>query len=214
MNFRFFSVAVIGLVLSANSIFNVSSAGLITSSGTGYGSALNNSDYGQSFISIDKYINSISVYVGDWNNHQNTPFELRVTLFNSADWSGNSIFDKSFELPMHYAGWNGMWYTFNLDGISVTQGNNYAFKVSSTYGNGGIYYSSSNGYSYGNLIESWDATNPDNIVTVPAGFNALGDLAFIVEGSNTLQQVPEPTTLAIFALGIMGLVSRRFKIKS
>ena len=34
------------------------------------------------------------------------------------------------------------------------------------------------------------------------------DYAFFVESS---QEVPEPTTLAIFALGILGLASRRFK---
>lgn len=35
-----------------------------------------------------------------------------------------------------------------------------------------------------------------------------------VDNINVIQKVPEPTTLAIFALGMIGLVSRRFKKQS
>ncbi len=220
MKFKFLKVAFAGIVLFVSS-FNVANAGLIKGGSYSSNSSLMFSDFGQSFISIDKYINSLSVYVGDWNNHQNSPFEIRVTLFDSDNWSGNTIFDKPFELPMHFTGDNlgemgsgGSWYTFDLGSVSVIQGNAYAFKLSSTYGNGGIYFTHNHAYDsyiYGNLIESWDTTDADNFYKPIGGYMVDGDLAFVIEGSDTVQDVPEPSTLAIFALGIMGLVSRRFK---
>jgi len=42
-----------------------------------------------------------------------------------------------------------------------------------------------------------------------ARISSQPELAFRINGNST--EVPEPSTLAIFALGIMGLASRRFK---
>jgi len=66
-----------------------------------------------------------------------------------------------------------------------------------------------------NFSETYTFTNIEANETF--GFNIHGyhyDSSRMMHGEMTLAQVPEPSTLVIFALGIMGLASRRFKKQS
>jgi hypothetical protein len=68
----------------------------------------------------------------------------------------------------------------------------------------------------GGKIEIWDYENESDTDRVK--FNSLRTINFQLFTTGALlfrvNQVPEPSTLAIFALGLMGLASRRFMKKS
>ena len=65
-----------------------------------------------------------------------------------------------------------------------------------------------------------DLLNIDHLQKIPSGvFYSLRDinsvpLYFLINSSISIKEVPEPSTLAILALGLMGLASRRFKKQS
>ena len=67
----------------------------------------------------------------------------------------------------------------------------------------------------GNLL-SFNATAPVNGISRNASFDGVGDMSDLGNGFlvDFTTSVPEPTTLAIFALGMIGLTSRRLKKQS
>lgn len=166
---------------------------------------------------VDGLTETFSIYNVTYNNS-----EYLIGGYNSGDWAGtgwqhglneNFIFNLTSNIvhdtsnatwtgPATYSTQNGSglfaWFGGSQDldgGNSSILGNSNG--ASNTYGayNGNYY-----GTKKGNIINE-DTSNS-------ASFTVNSLETFTVAGATS---VPEPSTLAIFALSIMGLASRRFK---
>ncbi|MCJ8294224.1 MAG: PEP-CTERM sorting domain-containing protein [Colwellia sp.] len=75
-------------------------------------------------------------------------------------------------------------------------------------GTAGGHWDEPDGGGFSELMTGWLDPNPTiSLATI----NSFADLGYVINPNFSVEQVPEPSTLAIFALGIMGLFSRRFK---
>lgn len=185
MNIKMLKAALAGLVLSVSSIAN---AGLITFDGNGVMS----NDYTDSYIGIgDTYTQGgfiLSVGLGDH--------------FDSMNSSGLSWHNGSANA--NYDNWAYLTYSgglFDLFSFNFTQ---YSGDVlySNTYGPVSLGIGS---HTVNALSQSWVAFSPSGNGSSDFNFLTIDNI------SAAASAVPEPSTLAIFALGIMGLASRRFK---
>lgn len=198
MNFKFLKAAFAGLMLSVSSLAN---AGLIID-------IVDNGGFAEFNISgSDVLTSSGSMANGFWvtaNTISNLWVNPGDNIFNITSGSGSYTFgNQTFVISTFWQGHNsGNGYALGLRGgfpniqssgttISVTGSllSNMAF---SNF-NAGTYYSSFIGHN-------------------ASSYASLRDGITINVGNST--PVPEPSTLAIFALGLMGLASRRFKKKS
>ncbi len=201
MNIQMLKAAVAGLVLSVSGFAN---AGLIVDTGSNAAGTAWSWGSGQNFSGIfttisDWNINSIEAFVsnngseGDidlaiWSSSGNTPLEV---LFSStgtiaanaaSGWYGVSGLNEFLSA--------GTYWVSAAPGVGV-------------YGvqNGGApnpldaYNQRQTGQDW-----QWDFANPGQHLAI--GFKI---------GASEVNSVPEPSTLAIFALGIMGLAARRLK---
>jgi hypothetical protein len=205
MNIKMLKAAVAGLVLSVSGFAN---AGLIEfippNDETGQVFSTNGNDIwsagrGLVFEMLsNETIDSLGVY-HDLSNI-NLFYELsQVTSLTGAVTSGQTILRSGNALTTT----NGLnWIDFGIADLMLSAGNYYHLEFTfSGNGNQNFFYNNGNAaFSEGSFIniEGTQAGNTSNFV-MPA------------LRVNTTTQVPEPSTLAIFALGIMGLASRRFK---
>ncbi len=228
MNIKSVKNAFVGLVLSISGLAN---AGLITeydfhnATGTSEGSSNTQSGFLASSLTLTNAQNNVNAfdshfYHTGWDTTKNINKYYSFNLSNNTD---NFSIDRM---------------TFSMEDLSGTASNwflgssldNYQSTLAS-----GIFGSSGNGevvpfdITLNNLVTSnkniefrfyvtasnlgeragfanhlWGAQNHIHEGILQYGYNELS-----VYGSVT--DVPEPSTIAIFALGLMGLASRRFK---
>lgn len=181
MNIKMLKAAVAGLFLSVSGFAN---AGLIIEDSTDITS------------DSEEYINAFNLTETSYEN-------IFMELIAKGDYGGNSPFEY---IELYIDGNLLAKWDYSTIGISVTE--NYAH----------FDYTLSGVVSISDAL--WTTISADNILNVTwknssevhfypteggpdyVNFSLQGDL---------IQQVPEPSTLAIFALGIIGLASRRFK---
>jgi hypothetical protein len=226
MKFKFLNAALVGMILSIYSLTNVANAGLITlDTNNVIGSS---GAYSNQFLA--KYIldnqsgliteinqNNSDLDGGYWLNPNNGTTDAWITidlgrayeidfidLFNTHN---GRYFDRGTG-DFRIMGSNSVTLSGDLAGNEVTL-------IDSTL-------SSENGTLLGSLTAqsfSVDNTNSFRYLQFNADSVSAGGRECCganVYGLNEIRvnAVPEPTTLAIFALGIMGLASRRFRSKS
>jgi len=76
----------------------------------------------------------------------------------------------------------------------------------------GAWNSNSSGYSIYSFEATASATGTLDVNITSSNYSGLAGFLVSTKGNNT--SVPEPSTFAIFALGVMGLASRRFRNKA
>lgn len=229
MNIKMLKVAVAGLVFSISGLANAGLIGVWGNS-TPFASQIGNA--GHTFVGVNSSSTLAELDLLDqvWLIRQNGDNDLRdyvlnggtlVTEWSGASWAINTMSMLNATDQFGYASNNSV--TFTQAGLDLGFGTS----LPTTYSNGGAtqYFRSftnigtdvdiiatSNGYnvgitgSYGlgNVVAlGWDWQDTSANATNQLLVNDITGLSFTA--------VPEPTTLAIFALGIMGLASRRFK---
>jgi len=200
MNFKFLKAAIVGLVLSVNGFAN---AGLITvnewhdTSGSVGGllqSTFDSSVYFAQSKDINFSINNTYEVLNGY--HIATANEYRTLWDNNVAANGTPT-----NVYLHYnrGGWNG----YNNNGVQ-----NYYFVFADMFDvnltNAAVH---AGNYEY-------HASRTDIWNYAPSLMSQPDRFAGLVLIKNTSQSVPEPTTLVIFALGMIGLASRRFKKQS
>jgi len=119
----------------------------------------------------------------------------------------NNLLDSSG----HYIGQYGLAaYQLNNPGASF---------VPVEYGSGnsgtdGGHWDEPNGGGFSELMTGW--LDPNATISL-ATINSFADLGYVINPNysvESLEQIPEPSTLAIFALAVMGLASRKLKNQS
>jgi len=167
--------------------------------------------------SINDYLNGLGGYVNDgWElATQSQAVELYSAFFGTLDKDGNSI-DSDENTKQDYA-----YATSSNGNLNVAQNFIELFGITGsfpayTYSVGVLADEDQDGeHSYAIALDWgthilprmwWEGINENsNLLT-----NGRG-LAFVRSSSDLSQEVPEPSTLAIFMLGIMGVASRKLK---
>ena len=201
MRFKFFQAAFFGIVLSTTFLVNVAHAGLINFEGI---SGSGNSQY--------TYVNGYTQDLGDGFNLSSPSGATFIIGSNyNANW-GNGVSSGLHGLGF-YSGYSVIDNGGSIfDALSVNAG--------SVYDNGTSILIE--GYLSGTLTHSvttgiYNLYESSNVILNFTGIDALrfslltGGSALVDDIITSSIDVPEPSTLAIFALGMIGLASRRFK---
>tara|TARA_B110000467_G_C18294653_1_gene467099 strand:+ start:709 stop:1509 length:801 start_codon:yes stop_codon:yes gene_type:complete len=198
------------------------------------GPGLDISATGAAIDGVGSTLGSAGPSLGTWNSG----FLYAVAggmNFDSADLSSlesnNTLFDVIVHEMAHVIGFGTLWgslYNDLLDGSNnyigehalaayrYESGNPNASFVPVEQGGGpgtaGGHWDEPDGGGFTEIMTGWlDADSTISLTTI----NAFADLGYVVHPNFLVpEDVPEPSTLAIFALGIMGLASRRFNKKS
>jgi hypothetical protein len=155
-----------------------------------------------------------------------------VMEFDSADLSSmetsGTLFDVIVHEMAHVIGFGTLWtqsanYLLDNAGNYIGQYGLAAYQLEhpgATFvpveqgggpGTAGGHWDEPDGGGDPEIMTGWLDSNPTISLTTISSF---ADLGYVINPNLFAQQVSEPTTLAIFALGIMGLASRRFKKQS
>lgn len=218
MNLKFIKATVVSLVLFVSSFAN---AGLITADVTiDLDTALTGNSWTGSAFALD---NIVDVASGDTVTI-NIDFEGDQVL----QWNSNGNFQPWLMLtgypnaltnPSHSGGfsWSGLSVSFD-DLIQGTALN----IIGPSGGSGSIHLGPTNAFAADGVIRqfrgvslTFDTTWTDGDLT--RQFSTIGYGIPLFGGTvsySEISKVPEPSTLAIFALGMIGLASRRFKKQS
>jgi hypothetical protein len=190
---KFLKMAFAGLVLGVSGFAN---AGLINTT-TSWGGSINNgwSGSGQSLTvdASDTYFEYISFYFGAESEGRTFDFVLSDAISG-----GSTLFSSSFAV-------NSGEGTININTALTAGSVVYALINYNGFMGDTAHFINSNVYSGGNsffLDTTW----------MPYGSFDHSFTASFSQGIS--QNVPGPPTLAILALGLMGLASRRFKKQS
>jgi len=237
MKFKYLSAAFTGLILSASCLVNVANAGLIEADingdGTNKGFTIENSglewmdfgiNTGFSITQIEAKLTSGGAYDGWRLATQSEVGDTFMGMFNIAgvdtwvpDW-------KSSEDPsMWYASdanapqsaWESIWATIGYNTFHGTHNNVVGmFKID---GQAGAGYVGLTNYFQGHVDTAYFYTGSN--LTVNSSHEQYStmlvrDVAIVSDPNGGTTDVPEPSTFAIFALGMVGLASRRFKKQS
>lgn len=195
MKYRFLKIFVTGLILTISSLAN---ATLILEGGTGSNGAGNIYLNGGTAVDVghSAYFNGLTTPASDWvwdeTGSQNAAHPLVFTF---------SFLLTSFDLSSVQL--TGLWGVDNVGSISLN-GNLLSNLPDVVTSNFNVLHSfsagaNSNFFIAGLNILSFNVENRGG----PGAFRAS------VQVTSDTTPVPEPSTLAIFALGILGLASRR-----
>jgi len=215
MKFKFLKSIFLTLILSSSCLINVANAGLITtvaganSSFTclGTDSGCGNL-FGQSFT-VGPSENLLQSLGFEFTNVNGDGLLVQLEIWN---WSGSNTVGSSIwqsSIDTLSTGTSGL-FSWNTN-LSLIAGNQYAATVNTllsgntTSDKSGFFVGSDSLYTQGTFF--WKRNYGDlsiNNFSLDAGFQA----------NFSATDVPEPSTLAIFALGMIGLASRRFKKQS
>jgi len=197
MKFKLLNTTLPGLILFVSSLLNVANAGLIvdqvndqnfTVSYNGTASILN---WQQEVTSgIDGTLSSIDLYF-----HQAGSIKFYVNLGNAWQNDTHDYFKESLSVK---AGWNNI--DISTSAMAVSLGDIFVFGLSGL-DNGPLDFagSTSNQYSNGRLYLSF---NSDTANEYEDGFD-IGFRTYV----NQSTSIPEPSTVVIFALGLMCIAS-------
>jgi hypothetical protein len=201
MRFKCLKATLISLLLVCSCIGNIANAGLIDSTPTKASyTTLNGLDWLDWSLTTNM-TNSIALanYKGwrlataeEASDLMHLAFgSLTYNSFNQVQLSGSSYF-PNYDL---------------LESLFGRTGENISREIYSTL-------AQVSGFG---LIGATKVSRSSSFLNVYKGYNLAivsGDTAFSDYGIALVREVPEPTTLAIFALGIIGLASRRYKQQS
>lgn len=195
MDTKMLKAACAGLVLSVSGFAN---AGLITFEG------FNNQEY-SSPITRDDYV------IGNVIGHEQHFHEIDSTQFGLPDnGTGVLLNDRNSQLFVENS-LGGIFSLLSVDVAGYFSSNTgliiEGFLAGSSVGTINL---ASMGSAYTSLLGN-TLGNVDRLVF--DGVNNGGNSNFVIDNLSLVGgiSVPEPSTLAIFALGVMGLASRRFK---
>jgi len=218
MKFKFITAALAGLILSANCFINSANAGLISAD------LLSSND---GLLIEDT---TTGLQWADWSMH---PGNISVDdFFSSSLWAGQGFrLATQSEIMQLFTGAGADNFTFSNPWGNATTANIAAILEvnSTTLHTQANNWADTNGNSWIHAFYD-DGGNPNFVSGVR--FNSTsnaGTIDFFGNDNYSKSQlwdpqwsvmavrqteVPEPSTLAIFALGMMGLASRRFNKKS
>jgi len=220
MKFRYFSTALIGLSLSICTLVNVASATLITETWQGKVTETVNNNLFQvrETLSWTVTYDNTSLIMNDWNDGPdgvaNTDDDYidwvgdatcpsgwyckGVTLFANAKMDLSNITDRMHTYISQQDGW-----LIDIYDRNYTQRYTYfgRYPIAKTL-HDSLYFKSQSGYGAADGASLQLFTNLGSLQV------SMGELKLVASDGIA---VSEPTTLTIFALGMMGLVSRRFK---
>lgn len=198
-------VALVGLVLSVSSFANAGlieldegnlySANYNSGMGTGRGIGFEvNDNFHMSELGIDLNVTSAAI---------SALYEFEIFSSTDGHTSGSLLDSINFNLTKGI-GWVDFAFDFDFQAGSFYVVNFSRVDNAILSGLGTKYsWEPSSHFNYGILstVEGFEGSTPNNSNPLSTHFR--------METEST--SVPEPSTLAIFALGIMGLASRRFK---
>lgn len=204
MNIKMLKAAVAGLILSISGFAN---AGLIT---TSYGSNNSGSTGGAIYFDLTTNLNNLSITGFDINTSGVSSFnDFQVWLLTGTTSQGN---EDSLSWIQVATG-SGTGAGLN-NATTVTLSNSFFLSSNTLYGFS-LVADSSFGHNYTNGSGSnQNYSNTDLSLALGSATNVpfTGQVySPRVWNGSISYDVPEPSTLAIFALGIMGLAARRFK---
>jgi hypothetical protein len=216
MKFNVLKATLAGLVFTVSCLVNSANAGLIVSG------EIRNIDGDNDSAIDDSLISQISFYVSAGTS---LTIDSLVREINNTDLNGDGEitgFDNFMRL------FAGTTYLTGNDDYSTTGRDslhrydsliNYTFATAGTYmvTVGQLSYSTQEalqGYDTNRLYNNRESGGELDHGDWRLTFTANGGSVSNVNVINGVSQVPEPSTLAIFALGMIGLVSRRFKKQS
>lgn len=212
MKFKFLKIALVGFVLSVSGLANVANAGLI----------IGNLNYENGDTFVSDSLNNVNWMRFDANGARGSLASVSAMFsdinseFYGYTIAGTTYADKflaaAFGITIQpNALGNSGTLANGLDGVAFTQvmGDGYTANSNNVWkfaanddltGNGVDNYVSQ-GSSFTNLRR-------DNEFSIDSW---AGSMSFLAYKETEISEVPEPTSLAIFALGLMGLGYRRFK---
>jgi len=211
MNHKFLKAGAAGIILTAGCIAQVANAGLITQGNLTYdntGEIISNNANTREYLALDvlatlTYAQTVEAtttgaYIA-WSIATSVIAQGFIDeLFGGT--SACSLLDDFTETCGSLPGWHdgklGISFASNLDALLYLHDDINDVKMTYMLAGGVV-------HDYGNSIANYDAYSGGNI-----------DISFLLYRDVQNQIVHEPTTLAIFALGMIGLASRRFKKES
>ena len=211
MNIKTLKMAVAGLVLSVSGFAN---AGLIFGdlsyeSGNAYVTdSLNNREWAR----LDFFRGTVAQWKSQFNDINSDLYgfnfagALDADLFADAAFGADNYDVLSQQYPIK-SGINASLFTQVMgNGYGLNDNNIWKyFRTNAPLDSDNITY-----MWLSNYVSNSTVLNHDGVNSSPNSYSS--SMSFLVyRDLNQVTDVPEPSTLAIFALGVMGLASRRFK---
>ena len=221
MKLKFLQAAVASLILS---VCNMANAGIIDTANNSFideTTGLEWMDFGiNNHYSFDQVQ---ALLTSEYNGWSLATEEQVVDLASNAfSFGSGGIHPSNIDLYSSYQGTNGNYnQIFDAMGYNFTSLDFYPAPLDYYYSHG-LFLDSFGGFAALNILNNVDTPQNEFDVVEVRGRLLNGHLSSF-DGSisnsqfstllvkSTPSEVPEPTTLAIFALGIMGLAARRFK---
>ncbi len=196
MKFKSFSSTVMGILLSACCLFNVANAGLIYSDTNILGA--DNIEVNGTFYQVEFIDGTCDVVFGNCDSKtQITLFD--VAFYNVAFTQFKTMFDTDVN-PLR-----------DILPLSGTTSKPYNYAWTPIFHVSGTTY---NAISIGIDLNGTSVRSPSNVGWSNSDTTVYTSEVFARWSVMEAAQVPEPSTIAMFALSILGLASSRFKKKS